>query len=225
MKDKDQILLESIYDQICEAAVTMENPQSLIGKMVEVHPAIKGTPTSDPLFMGWSIKVKTPERPNGQVLHTARTLYLKDCYAELNHEKINKKIRNPEMGQKSPIILLKGTIAQIDFPIEELKKFLAQGDWKSATYNPHKHTEYVYKDKLPDWWDTDERFAHVQTGGDFVKNRAQAMIEKEKEQFEYNNLSKKETPEDTISKFRTKEILLKQYLNRGEDYMWVKGVL
>lgn len=233
MKDKDQILLESIYEQICEKAVEMDEKmvQTLVGQTCEVHPAIQGIPDpNDPknLFMGWSIKIKTPERPNGQVVHTAKTLYLKDCYAELDHPKINKVIRNPQIGRKQPIILLKGTIARIDFPIEELKKFLAQGDWKSATYNPHKHTEYVYKDKLPDWWDKDERFPHYQKNKNdetFIPNRIQGMLDREKEQFEYNNLSKKEKPEDTISKFRTKEILLKQYLNRGEDYMWVKGVL
>lgn len=218
MRDKDQILLEDIYTSIMEAAVIMNDPQSLIGKIVEVHPAIAGTPQSNPYFMGWSIKID-------KVIHTARTLHLKDCYADIKHDKVNKFQRNLEKGQKTPNVLVRGTIVDIDFSTDKLKELLSQGDWKSATYNPHKHPEYIYKDKLPEWWNTDERFAHSGARDkESVKKRYLAMKEREQEPYEYNTLSKKDKPEDNISKFMAQEILLKQYLNRGEDYMWVKGV-
>ena len=44
----------------------------------------------------------------------------------------------------------------------------------------------------------------------------------QQENFEYNEVSKKISP--NLSSFNCDEILLKQYMNRGEDYMWVKGV-
>lgn len=214
MRDKDQILLENIYNLLNEAQPTMSNPRELIGQVVEIHPAIKGSTD----FMKWSVKLD-------KVVHGAKTLLLKDVHAVLDHEKISKKIRNPELGQKSPIILVKGTVVDVDFPIDKLNQLISQGDWKSVTYNPHKHTEYIYKDKLPDWWNTDERYPHTSNiSPSDVKRRTQAMQEREKENFPFNELSKKSSPQDTKSSFNSQYAILKQYSNRGEDYMWVKGV-
>jgi hypothetical protein len=112
----------------------------------------------------------------------------------------------------------------IDFDMSLIPDIVSKGGWKSVTYNPHKHTEYVYKDKLPDWWNTDERFPHDNPRvPDLVGARNKASKEREMENFQYNELSKKDKDKN-ISRFEADFILLKQYLKRGEDYMWVKGV-
>jgi hypothetical protein len=217
MRNKDQILLEGLYDLIYEAKVVKDNPQELIGKTVEVHPAIAGTPETQPLYMAWSIK------ENDIVVHNAKTLLLKNCTSEIKHDKINAIQLNPKLGKKTPNILVKGIVVDVDFDFEKIPSIISRGGWKSVTYNPHKHSEYIYKDKLPEWWNTDERFPHDnRRSPDMLINRIKAGEERRKEGFGYNEVSKKISPE--LSRFECDEILLKQYMKRGEDYMWVKGV-
>jgi hypothetical protein len=222
VRNKDQILLENLYNSILEAKVVMEDPKSLIGQIVDVHPAISGTPESDPmLYMAWSIK----SLATGKVIHNTRILLLKDCTAIIDHDKVKNFQLSPNKGTKTPNLLVRGTVLDIDFDMSKISNILSNGDWKSITYNPHKHREYVYKDKLPEWWNTDERFPHDNPRiPDLTKKRLEASEERSKENFAYNELSKKD-PNENISKFSCENILLKQYLKRGEDYMWVNGVL
>jgi hypothetical protein len=230
MKNKDQILLESLYQLIYEAKVVKDNPQELIGKKVQVHPAIQGTPELDPSkpnnrYMAWSMK--TLESENGKlkwkVVHNAITLLLKDCSAEVKHSDLAKVQLNPEYGGKQPNLLVEGTVVDVEFDMSKIPSILSSGDWKSITLNPHKHPEYVYKDKLPEWWNTDDRFPHDNPKiPDLVSNRLKASEERRKEGFEYNEVSKRISPD--LSRFECDQILLKQYLRRGEDYMWVRGV-
>jgi hypothetical protein len=217
MKDKDQILLENIYELIYEEKAIMANSHELIGEKVEVHPAIQGTPEKQPLYMAWSIKL------NKIVVHNTKTLLLKNCTSTIKHDKINAVQLNPKLGQKTPNILVTGTIVDLDFGFDKIPNIISSGDWKSVTYNPHKHSEYIYKDKLPEWWNSDERFPHDNRRiPDMLINRIKAREERGRENFEYNEVSKKISP--NLSSFNCDEILLKQYMNRGEDYMWVKGV-
>lgn len=218
MRNKDQMLLENLYLSILEGKVIMDNPESLVGETVFIHPAIAGSPESDPThYMSWSIK-------KDKIIHNARTLLLKDCSAKIDHDLVAKFQRNPEKGQKTPNLLVKGTIVAVDFDMNDIPSILSNGDWNSVTYNPHKHTEYIYKDKLPEWWDSDERFPHDNPRNpNLVSDRNKASREREKEKFPYNELSKKDS-EQNISRFSCDYILLKQYIKRGEDYMWVKGV-
>jgi hypothetical protein len=222
MRSKDQILLENIYALILEAKVVMENPQQLIGKKVEVHPAISGTPESDPMyFMAWSIKA--PVGLDWKVVHNARTLLLKNCKATIEHDKVGKVQLNPNIGRKTPNLLVTGTVVDLDFDFNKIPSIISNRDWMSVTFNPHKHSEYVFKDKLPDWWNTDERFPHDnRRNPNMVSDRLKAGEERKKEGFQYNELSKRISKD--LSSFECDEILLKQYLKRGEDYMWVKGV-
>jgi hypothetical protein len=80
MKDKDQILLENIYELIYEEKAIMANSHKLIGEKVEVHPAIQGTPEKQPLYMAWSIKL------NNIVVHNTKTLLLKNCTSTIKHD-------------------------------------------------------------------------------------------------------------------------------------------
>lgn len=204
----------------------MPNHRELIGKKVEVHPAIQGTPESDPdRYMSWSMKI--PFSVNGKtvwkVVHNARTLLLRDCRADVKHSDLAKVQLNPEYGKKQPNLLVEGTVVDVEFDMSKIPSILSSGDWKSITLNPHKHPEYVYKDKLPEWWNTDDRFPHDNPKiPNLVSNRLKASEERRKEGFEYNEVSKRISPE--VSIFECDQILLKQYLKRGEDYMWVKGV-
>ncbi len=226
MRSKDQILLENLYQLIYEEKVVMENPQELIGKKVQVHPAIQGTPESDPNhYMAWSIKELVEE--NGKlkwkVVHNARTLLLKNCSAEVKHSDLSKVQLNPAYGKKKPNLLVEGIVEDVEFDMSKIPSILSSGDWKSITLNPHKHPEYVYKDKLPEWWNTDERFPHDNPKiPNLVSDRLKASEERRKEGFEYNEVSKRISPD--LSRFECDQILLKQYLKLGEDYMWVKGV-
>jgi len=230
MRDLDHLLLEMAYDMVVDketSKVIHPNPKELIGKFVKVHPAISGTPESDPkYFMAWSVKTKSEELDNKgkekwKVAHNARTLLLKTCKAEIDHNAVAKHQLNSKIrGKKTPNLLVEGTVVDIDFDFNKIQSILSQGGWESATYNPHKHDEYIYKNKLPDWWNTDERFHHFKRGGE--EERLKAGIEKRKENFPYNNISKKIN--ETTSRFDADYCLFKQYLNRGEDYFWVKGV-
>lgn len=215
MKDKDSMLLENLYLNIQEARKPITDPSSIIGHVVEIHPAIEGTPDSNPLYMAWSIKL------NGKVVGTAVNLLLSDCVGTIPHTDVNKKQRSSEDGRKTPNILVKGKVVDVNFPSEKLNGLISSGGWESVTYNPHKHTEYVYKDKLPEWWNTDKRFFDNTQG--FKERRHQAMIERQKENFPFRELSK--MGEGNVSSFKSDYVLLKQYLKRGqEDYMWVKGL-
>ena len=99
MRNKDQILLENLYDYIYEAKVVMPNHRELIGKKVQLHPAIQGTPESDPdRYMSWSMKTFGYEngKPKWKVVHNARTLLLYPKYTPRlkgHVYKINIKIK------------------------------------------------------------------------------------------------------------------------------------
>lgn len=222
MRDRDQILLEAAYGLICEAPVVDPNPRRLIGQKVEVHPALTGSP-EDPRWFSWSIKV--PVREDGKikkkVVHSAFTLRMENCEADIDHKAVAAFQLNPENGRKTPNLLVKGTIVDLDFDYNKIPTILSEEGWQSVTYNPHKHSEYVYKDKLPEWWNTDERFPHVQSKVD-TKVRLSAKEERSKENFEYNELSRRIS--ENISHFKAREMLFKRYAVRGEDYVWVKGV-
>ena len=111
----------------------------------------------------------------------------------------------------------------VSFDMDEIPSIVSKGGWSPITFNPHKHSEYIYKDKLPEWWNTDERFPHDnRRSPNMISDRLKGSDERRKEGFEYNELSKRIS--ENLSKFECDEILLKQYLKRGEDYMWVRGV-
>jgi hypothetical protein len=226
MRNRDQILLESLYLSMLEEESkkpVMEKPESLIGQVVQVHPAISGTPETEEYFMAWSVKVYVPEVKKWMVRHSAKTLLLKDCKATIEHDKVAGYQLDPSKGQKTPNLLVTGTVVDVSFDMNEIPSILSKGDWSPVTFNPHKHSEYVYKDKLPEWWNTDERFPHDnRRSPNMISDRLKGSDERRKEGFEYNELSKRIS--ENLSKFECDYILLKQYLKRGEDYMWVRGV-
>lgn len=214
MRDRDIISLQEAYEFFIEGSIG--DPALLIGKKVEIHPVVRVSPSHDD-YMKWSVKV------DGSVIGDARNIHLKNCESFINHPLIDKSIRNPLLGRKAPIILLVGEVVDVDFSSMELGKKLSSGDWKSVTYNPHKFSEYVYKDeKLPEWWCKDERFMDVSNRNkEFIAKRNEAMVERDKEKRDLNILSKRV---GNKSFFKCKEAIINQHTKCDEDYMWVSGV-
>ena len=201
----------------------IEDAQALINQRAKIHPVVKDHPTHED-YMKWSIHLL-----KGGHVGDARTLYMgNECMGTLSHIPINKSIRNTDIhsdqraGRKRPIILVEGTIIDINFDDSRLHELLSAGGWHSVTYNPHKFDEYVYRESLPDWWCKDDRF--IDTGkrdASSIEKRTQAQIERFKENYPYKILSKRTGDK---SYFKCEEILIKQHVTCDEDYMWVKGV-
>lgn len=225
MFDKDSsILYERYMDVLFNEALLQPVSiprEELIGQMVEVHPVVSPSPHEE-YYMRWSIKLL---KGKGLVIGYAQTIHLKDCYSQIKHKLINNKIRSREegKGQKTNIILLRGTVVDFDFPVSKINNRIR--GFESVTYNPHKHDEYLYTNCLPDWWHTDERFWDVNQGPERVRKnpiRQQAMIDREQKFEDKCQVSKKVS--DELSYFKCKEVVGKQHNVRGEDYMWVKEV-
>ena len=191
--------------------------EQLIGKVVDIHPVVSPNPDEDD-YMRWSVKLK------GIVIGYAETIHIKDCFTDIKHNIINNSIRSKVLGkgQKAPVILLRGTVVDVDFPVSEINNRI--GGFDSVTYNPHKHDEYLYANCLPDWWHSDDRFWDVTKGERAAKVpvRQKGMEERERKYEEKCEVSRKVS--ETLSYFKCKESILKQHNVRGEDYMWVKDV-
>ena len=221
MFDRDSYFLYERYQQVLfhEASLKpiTKPKEELVGEIVDVHPVVSPSPDEDD-YMRWSIKYK------GLVIGYSETVHLKDCFTEIKHDLINSSIRSKVLGkgQKAPIILLRGKIVDIDFPISELKSRTT--GFESITYNPHKHDEYLYVNCLPDWWHTDDRFWDVTKGERKLKVpiRQKGMEERESKYEEKCEVSRKVS--ENLSYFKCKESILKQHNIRKEDYMWVKDV-
>lgn len=221
MIDRDSYFLYEMYRQVLfnEASlkpITLPK-EELIGKSVDIHPVVSPNPDEDD-YMRWSVKLK------GLVIGYAETIHIKDCFTDIKHHLINASIRSKVLGkgQKAPVILLRGIVMDVDFPVSDIKRRTAGFD--SVTYNPHKHDEYLYANCLPDWWHKDERFWDVPKGERPAKVpiRQQGMSEREQKYEEKCEVSRKVS--EQLSYFKCEESILKQHNIRGEDYMWVKGV-
>jgi hypothetical protein len=217
MRNKDQIILESLYDFVILERKNLEGGQEYIGKVASIHPVIK-VGKGHPDYMKWAVAIEG-EGYVGDV----PTIHLENVESSLNHGIIDRTIRNEKDGKKAPVIKVKGIIKDINFPLSILSEKLSSGSWESVTYNPHKHPEYVYKDSLPSWWCEDPRFEDSRGDKNFIQNRIQAMKERLQDP-EFSNIRILSQRSGNISSFRAKEAILKQHPKCDEDYMWVKGI-
>jgi hypothetical protein len=195
-----------------ESNLQIETPKSFVGEATAIHPVIKVAPSHED-YMKWSFRI------SGRHAGDASTIHLKDVRCAINHTAIDRTIRNPEDGRKRPIILLEGTIEDIDFPLEDIKNRMNTGTWHSVTYNPHKHPEFVSRKNLPAWWCGEPRFQDKMPRSDFNIERREAMVD-------YRNHPDQPLPvthkQGSRSMLTAKEAILKQHNTCNEDYMWIK---
>lgn len=217
MRDKDQIILESLYEFVILERKNLEGGQEYIGKVAAIHPVIK-VGKSNPDYMKWAVAIE-----GLGYVGDVPTIHLENIESTLEHNKIDSTIRSDKNGKKAPIIKVKGIIKDINFPTSDISKKLSDGSWDSVTYNPHKHPEYVYRNSLPQWWCQDERFEDSRGDKDFIQNRLKAMKEKLQDP-EFSKIRVLSKRQGNISSFKAKEAILKQHPICEEDYMWVKEV-
>jgi hypothetical protein len=216
MRDRDSLILESLYGSIILERKNLEEGEEFIGKLVSIHPVIK-VGKSHPDYMKWAINVE-----NVGYVGDVPTLHLKNVKSIINHNIIDRTIRSEKDGNKAPLIKLYGELVNLNFSLNELEKKISNGSWDSITYNPHKHPEYVYRDGLPSWWCNDERLGDNRGTPDFVENRIKAMNEvMNRDDFKSIQLFTQKS--DGVSSFQAQEAILKQHSICNEDYMWVKS--
>lgn len=191
--------------------------ESYEGEQTSVHPVIKvGVGHED--YMKWAFKIDNKFEDN------AATIHMKNVSMVLNHNAIDKTIRNTDMsktraGSKQPIILLKGEIVAVDFDESELRSKLQERSWEPVTYNPHKNPEVVLSNTLPSWWCADPRLGDNRGKPDFIKNRLDAMVEYGGHPDQPTQVTHKDGSGRSI--FTAREVLLKQHRVCNEDYMWM----
>lgn len=217
MKNKDQILLENLYQQILFERKNLEDGKEFLGKMVQIHPVIK-VGKDHPDYMKWSIKLV-----DGRYVGDVSTLQIKNVKSIIDHSLIDRTIRSEDKGNKQPYIKLSGELIDVNFSLDELRNKLSNGSWESVTYNPHKHPEYVYKKGLPSWWCGDERLGDKRGTPDFTKTRIGAMKEVMNRD-DFKSIKILSHRSGDISSFSCEEAILKQHPICDEDYMWVKGI-
>jgi hypothetical protein len=217
MRNKDQILLENLYEFILFERKNLEDGKEFIGKTISIHPVIKVGKTH-PDYMKWAINVD-----GLGYVGDVSTLHIKNVKSIIDHNKIDRTIRSDEDGNKAPLIKLYGELIDVNFSMEELRKKLSNGSWESVTYNPHKHPEYVYKRGLPSWWCGDERLGDNRGTPDFVKNRINTMKEVMNRD-DFKSIQTLTQKSGNISSFISDEAILKQHPTCNEDYMWIKGL-
>lgn len=210
-----------------------QDPLKILGKQVSVHPAIrKGD--ANPKFMEWSVKV---HEPTEQMVRAYRRkeiefpsvadfafVHLKDVLLEIKHNAIDNSVRNPEDGKKRPIILAKGTLIDYGNVIQRPKG----GGWKSITYNPHKHPEYVENPKgMPtDWWHDHDTYPGFKPSASRVDGGVaqrikdmQAVAARDDQPVAVTRKSS-----NGVSRATASEAMFNQHDFTPQEYMWVKGM-
>jgi hypothetical protein len=222
MRDKDFNLLQEAYQLVFEQNL---NKEDYIGQYVICHP----NKNENGRWATWLWKRGTEHQPRGQRLFLANNIHLADCEITIPHYKTDLTLRNVERPVKAVLTYATGKLVDFNFPEEKLNKIVSSDGFRSVSYNPGKHREYVYKDEnLPSYWHTTPELDETGTP-ESVLRRGEAM-KKINQHPDYNkanivnNNRMKERGEQGY--FYCDEMIGKLHSPQDiqKDYMWVKGV-
>jgi hypothetical protein len=232
MRDKDFKLLQEAYQLVFEQNI---NKEDYIGQYVICHP----NKNEGARWSTWFWKKGSSHLPNGRRLFLADTIHLEDCEVFIPHYTTDDTLRNFEKPAKNVYTYATGKLLDFNFPIEKLNQIVSSGDFKSVSYNPGKHREYVYKDeKLPSYWHNTPELDNTGTSQD-VKKRGEVMksisqspeyhdanIVNKNRKIEYFNKKEEKYLQGEQGYFYCDEIVAKLHSPQDiqKDYMWVKGV-
>jgi hypothetical protein len=230
MIDRDSILLQEAYQVILEQSL---NKEDYIGRYVICHP----NKNEGARWATWFWKKGTKHIPSGQRLFLADTIHLTDCEVFIPHYETDKTLRNVEKPVKAVLTYATGKLVDFNFPEEKLNQIVSSGGFKSVSYNPGKHREYVYKDEnLPSYWHSTPELDETGTPESVIR-RGETMkkINQHPEYSKANVVNKnrmieyiknKEKHQGQQGYFYCDEMVAKLHSPQDvqKDYMWVKGV-
>lgn len=151
-------------------------------------------------------------------------VHLTDVFLQINHNLVDKSVRNPALGKKAPIILAKGTLAGYG---NAMKEPVGSG-WKSVTYNPHKHPEYVENPKgVPtNWWHDYEKYQGFHPSASRVAGGVERRIRDMQSVASHPEQPVAVTRKNTqgYSNASASEAIFHQHNFTPREYMWVRGL-